>query len=66
MILVQVQVVRDDNTTWSDWIDEVAIIKQPVLNVPRLSGIGIRDILYISTAPGNHLLLKLLAPLRAA
>jgi hypothetical protein len=56
MILVLVQLVRDDNTPWSDWIDEVAIVKQPVLNVPRLSGIGIRGILYIGTAPGNHLL----------
>jgi hypothetical protein len=55
-ILVQVQLVRDDNTPWGDWIDELAIVKQPVLNVPRLSGVGIKGILHIGTAPGNHLL----------
>ena len=52
MILVQVQLVRDDNTPWSDWIGEFAIVKQPVLNVPRLSGVEIRDILYISQGIG--------------
>jgi hypothetical protein len=55
-IIVQVQLVRDDNTQMGDWIDEVAIVKQPVVNVPRLSGIRIRGVLYIGTAPGNHLL----------
>ena len=41
-ILVQVQLVRDDNTPWGDWIDERAIVKQPSPNVPmpRLSGRG--------------------------
>jgi hypothetical protein len=55
-ILVQVQLVRDDNAPWGDWIDERAIVRQPGLDVSRLSGVGIRDILYIGTAPGNHLL----------
>lgn len=55
-IEVQVQLVRDDNTPWSQWIREIAIIRpsQPV--VPRLSGTGIRRAFYIGTAPGNHLL----------
>ena len=52
-ILVQVQLVRDDNTPWGVWIDELALVKQPSFNLPRLSGAGIRDVLYIGTAPGN-------------
>jgi hypothetical protein len=55
-ILVQVQLVRDDNTLWGDWIDERAIVRQPGLDVSRLPGVGIRRILYIGTTPGNHLL----------
>jgi hypothetical protein len=55
-IRVQVQLVRDNNTPWGDWIDEAAIGKKPSLGVPRLSGVGIRGVLYIGTAPGNHLL----------
>jgi hypothetical protein len=55
-ILVQVRLIRDNNTPWSDSIDEDAIVKQYSPNVPRLSGAGIRDVLYISTASGNHLL----------
>jgi hypothetical protein len=43
-ILVQVQLVRDDDTPWSDWIAEDAIVKQH--GAPRLSGIGIRHVLY--------------------
>jgi hypothetical protein len=53
---VQVQLVRDDNSPWSDWIDERAIIKPASQGVPRLSGYGIRKVLYIGTAPGNHVL----------
>ena len=47
--------MRDDNTPWDDWIDEIAIVKQSGPNVPRLSGVGIRRVLYFGTAPGNHL-----------
>ena len=54
--LVQVQLVRDDDTPWSDWIDEYAIVRQPDPNVPRLTGTRMRRVLYFSTAPGNHLL----------
>lgn len=55
-ILVQVQLVRNDNSPWSDWIDECAIVKPLLPNVPRLSGIGVRNVLYLAAAPGNHLL----------
>ena len=55
-LYVQVQLVRDDNTPWSEWIDEFAIVKRLDQGVPRLSGVGIRHALYIGTAPGNHLL----------
>ena len=55
-IHVQVQLVRDDDSPWSNWINEWAIVKPSSPNVPRLSGIGIRGILYLGTAPGNHLL----------
>ena len=52
IILVHVQLVRDDNTPWSEWIVEEANIRQPGPYVPRLSGAGIRNALYIGTAPG--------------
>jgi len=55
-IVVQVRLVRDDNTPWGDWIDELAIVKQPILNMPRLSGVWMRHVLFFGTAPGNHLL----------
>jgi hypothetical protein len=68
-IHVQVQLVRDDDSPWSNWINEWAIVKPSFPNVPRLSGVGIRGILYLpkgnvqrnsakstGTAPGNHLL----------
>ena len=55
-ILIQVRLVRDDNTPWSDWIDELALVKPLGPNITRLTGIGIRNVLYIGTAPGNHLL----------
>ena len=55
-IHVQVQLVRDDNTPWGDWIDELAIVRPPGPNLSRLSGAGIRDVLYFGTAPGNHVL----------
>ena len=51
---VQVQLAREDNTPWSDWIDEKALVKQSGPNMPRLSGLGIRKVLYFGTAPGNH------------
>ena len=41
-IFVQVQLVRDDSSPWSDWILEEAIVKPVGPGVPRLSGIGIR------------------------
>jgi hypothetical protein len=55
MIRVEVQMVRDDNTPWSDWIEEVAVV-QPDQGLPRLSGSGIRNALYMGTGPGNHVL----------
>jgi hypothetical protein len=55
-IAVQVQLVKDDNTPWSDWIDEDAIVRPVVPGVPRLSGSGIREALYLATGPGNHVL----------
>ena len=41
---------------YTGWINEWAIIKPGAPNVPRLSGVGIRDVLYLGTAPGNQLL----------
>jgi hypothetical protein len=55
-ILVQVQLVRNDNTQWGNWIYEDALVKPAAPGVSRLSGRGIRRHLYIGTAPGNHLL----------
>ena len=53
---VQVQLVDNENVPWSNWINELALVKQPGPNIPRLSGAGIRRVLYIGTAPGNQLL----------
>ena len=55
-ILVQVQLVRNDSTQWSDWIDEYAIVRPDTANALRLSGARMRRVLYFGTAPGNHLL----------
>jgi hypothetical protein len=41
-IHVQIQLVRDDKSVW---IDEWAMVKPSSPNVPRLSDLGIRDIL---------------------
>jgi hypothetical protein len=56
MVLVQVRLMRDDNSPWSDWIKEHAVVKPASRGVPRLSGRGIRKALYMGTAPGNHVL----------
>jgi hypothetical protein len=53
-ILVQVMLIRDDDTPWSDWINEQAIVKPLIPGLLRLSGLGIRRDLYMGTAPGNH------------
>ena len=53
---VQVQLVRDDNSPWSNWYNDDAVVKPASQGVPRLSGNGIRRVLYLGTAPGNHLL----------
>jgi len=54
LIHVQVQMVRNDCSPWSDWIDELAIVRPAAPGVPRLSGVAIRNFLYFGTAPGNH------------
>jgi hypothetical protein len=53
---MRTQLARNDGTPWGDWIRERAIVKPLVQDLPRLSGRGIRRVLYMGTAPGNHLL----------
>lgn len=53
-IKVEVQLVRDDNIPWSDWIEELAIVKPDSPGLLRLSGYGIRNAVYLGTSPGNH------------
>ena len=53
-IEVEVQLVRDNNTPWSDWFQEVAIVQPDSPGLSRLSGYGIRNALYLGTSPGNH------------
>jgi hypothetical protein len=53
-IEVEVQLVKDDNTPWSDWFPEVAIVQPDGPGLLRLSGYGIRNALYLGTSPGNH------------
>jgi len=55
-IFVQVQLVDNENLPWSDWIEEHAIIMQDGPTVVRLSGPGLRNAMYIATAPGNQFL----------
>jgi hypothetical protein len=55
-LLVQFQLVREDDSPWSDWIDERALVKPVAPSVPRLSGNKIRDVLYLGTAPVTPLL----------
>jgi len=39
VLMIEVQLVRDDNTPSGDWMNELAIVKPPPgRNVPRLSG----------------------------
>ncbi len=51
-IKVEVQLVRDDNTSY--WFEEVAIVQPDGPGLSRLSGYGIRNALYLGTSPGNH------------
>jgi len=53
-ICVEVQLVRDDDTPWSDWIEEYAIVRPDSPGLSRLSGYGIRNAFYLGTSPGNH------------
>jgi hypothetical protein len=53
---VQVRLVGDDDLPWSDWILEEAIVRPAGPGIPRLSGYGIREALYLATGLGNHIL----------
>ena len=53
-IEVEVQLVRDNDTTGSDWFREVAIVQPDSPGLSRLSGYGIRNALYLGTGLGNH------------
>jgi hypothetical protein len=55
-ILVEVQLVRNDDSPWSDWIEEETIVRPLRPGLSRLLGVGIGGALYIGTAPGNHFL----------
>jgi hypothetical protein len=52
----RVQLVRDDDSPWSDWVDEQAIVRPLGPGVMRLSGVGIRHVLYFVAGPGNDFL----------
>lgn len=55
-IWIQVQLVRADGTSVSDWIDEMGIISTAEPATMRLTGDLIRNHLYFATAPGNQYL----------
>ena len=57
MIIVQVKLVRNDNTLWSEWIQELAVVQPQLPGQMRLSGFYIRQALYMGTAPGHNSLL---------
>src|SRR5580700_6139265 len=42
-IKVEVQLVKYDNTPWTDWFQEVAIVQPDSPGLSRLSGYGIRN-----------------------
>lgn len=51
LIIVQVKLVTDADMSWTDWIQEIAVVRPAALGVPRLSGSGIRDAVYWATSP---------------
>jgi hypothetical protein len=53
---LEAQLVRDDNSPWSGWFPEDALVRPLVPGVPRLSGVGVRRAFYLATGPGNHFL----------
>jgi hypothetical protein len=55
-ILKSVMQLVDDNSPWSDWIEEYAIVQPLHPGASRLSGRGIGRFLYLGTGPGNHFL----------
>ncbi|KAF7503848.1 hypothetical protein GJ744_003238 [Endocarpon pusillum] len=55
-LLVQVQLVDNHGEPWGDWIVEQAIVRTPTEAVERLSGRNFRNVFYIGTGPGNHVL----------
>ena len=55
-ILIQVQLVGNDGMPWSDWFWETGVVRTPNPDCERLTGSGIRDMFYIGTGPGNHVL----------
>lgn len=56
ILRVQVQMMGDGDIPWSDWISEIAIITPEIDGIPRLSGMGIRRVLFMATTPGNNFL----------
>ena len=55
-IFVQVQLIRDDNSPWSDWVIKKAIVRPIGPSILWLSGVGIREVLYLATELGNYIL----------
>jgi hypothetical protein len=53
---VQVRLVMNENEPWTDWINEEAIVRTIRPGTSRLSGMGIRKVLYFGTSPEYNVL----------
>lgn len=53
-VMVEIRMVRPgSHQPWGEWIPEVAVIRNAVPGMERLSGAGMRDRLYFGTPPAT-------------
>jgi hypothetical protein len=55
-VVVQVRLVTNEIEPWTDWLDEEAIVRTIGPGMLRLSGTGIRKVLYFGTSPERNVL----------
>lgn len=55
-VCLQARLVTEGFVPWSEWFEEVAIVRRARPGITRLSGAGIRRGFYFGTSPGNQVL----------
>jgi len=55
-LVCQVRFLRLDGRPWSEWIEEVAIVRPLGPGVSRLSGRFLRRSMYFGSGPGNRIM----------